>query len=76
MNAGPVRTLDLRGKECPFTILEIAEVLDTLKNGDSLKVISDRNSIVEDLKAWCEGTGTELVDACLEGLIEIHLRKR
>jgi tRNA 2-thiouridine synthesizing protein A len=75
MDAKPDRTLDLRGKECPFTILEVGKALETLESGDLLRVISDRESIIEDLRAWCEGTGTEFVKATAQDNIDIHLRK-
>jgi TusA-related sulfurtransferase len=75
MDAQPDRTLDLRGKECPFTILEVGKALDTLRSGALIKVISDRDSIVEDLKAWCEARGEEFVRAASGDPIEVLLRK-
>ena len=75
MDAEPDRTLDLSGKECPLTILEVGKAFDTLPSGALIKVISDRDSIVDDLRAWCEGRGMEFVQATSGVATEVILRK-
>ena len=75
MELEPRREIDLRGKECPFTLLEIGEALRGLENGDLLMVTTDRDSTVEDVKAWCHRTGVEVVDTRSQGEIRIYLRK-
>lgn len=75
MELKPSREIDLRGKECPFTLLEIGDALRGLETGALLKVTTDHDSIVEDVKAWCAGTGTEFVEVRRQGGIHIYLRK-
>lgn len=69
------RTLDLCGKACPFTIVEIGKALRELSPGEVLEVLFDSESLVDDLKAWCEGTGTVLVDFTSQGVTRVYLRK-
>ena len=71
----PSRTLDLCGKQCPFTIVEIGKALRDLSAGEVLEVLSDSQTFLDDVKAWCEGTGTILVDSTTQDGIRAYLRK-
>jgi tRNA 2-thiouridine synthesizing protein A len=75
MKLKPDQSLDLRGKECPFTILEIGKAFRTLTAGDLLEVISDRESVIADVEAWCKETGAELAGTDTDVGVKIYLRK-
>lgn len=74
MDVTPDESLDLRGKECPFTVMEIGKALKSLGAGKVLEVVSDRDSVVDDVRAWCVGSGTELLGVETETCIRIYLK--
>jgi tRNA 2-thiouridine synthesizing protein A len=74
MDITPDESLDLRGLECPFTVMEIGKALKSLGAGKVLEVISDRDSVVDDVRAWCAGTGTDLLGMETETGIRIYLK--
>jgi tRNA 2-thiouridine synthesizing protein A len=75
MDVTPDKSLDLRGKECPFTVMEIGKALKSLGAGKVLEVLSDRADLVDDVKAWCVGTGTDLLGVDTDTGIRIYLKK-
>jgi TusA-related sulfurtransferase len=75
MEITPDESLDLRGKECPFTIMEIGNVLRSLKAGQILEVIAGSGSAIDDIRSWCAGTGTELVGTHKEDGVRVYLRR-
>ena len=63
MNAGGgERTLDTRGELCPQPIIDLAREVRTLPPGGELVVISDDLAFPPDVRAWCAGTGNELLE--------------
>lgn len=76
MEITPDESLDLRGKQCPFTIMEIGKVLRSLGSGQVLEVITDGGTAIDDIRAWCAGTGTELVAVQTEDGVKVYLKRR
>jgi TusA-related sulfurtransferase len=72
----PDRTLDLTGKACPFTLLEIGNALRTLEPGQILEAVSDSEAFPGDVEAWCAGIGEEFIGAEVGDEIRVCLRKR
>jgi tRNA 2-thiouridine synthesizing protein A len=75
MGNKPDRTIDLTGKQCPFTILEIGKILRTLQPGQVLEVLADSDALTDDVKAWCAGVGEEFIGAEVQDGIRVYLRK-
>ena len=70
--------LDLRGVSCPGPILEAKKLLDGMKSGEVLQLISNCPGSPADVRAWTKSTGLELV-ATRDGAREVHeffVRKR
>ena len=55
------RTLDTRGLLCPEPIIELASEIAQMGPGGVLTVISDDSAFPLDARAWCAGTGNELL---------------
>ena len=55
------KNLDCIGLYCPMPIVKTAERIKSLAPGEVLEVIADDIGIKQDMKAWCEATGNELV---------------
>jgi len=54
-------TLDLTGLSCPAPLLGAKRVLDDLKSGQVLMLISDCPGTFDDLSAWVKHTDHDLV---------------
>ena len=72
------RTLDTRGSLCPQPIIDLAAVMGDLAAGDELAVLSDDAAFPADVRAWCSGTGNELLalERDDDRLFTATLRKR
>ena len=57
----PMETLDTFGLLCPIPIIKTAERVKVMETGAVLAVLSDDRGIVEDLPAWCNSHGHELL---------------
>ena len=77
--AGPAQAderLDTRGLLCPQPIIETARAVERMAPGQLLEVVSDDIGVLEDMPAWCKGTGHELVGMRREGdLVVCTVRK-
>ena len=54
-------TLDIRGVTCPGPILEAKRLLDGMRAGEVLHLISSCPGTPSDIRAWTRSTGLELV---------------
>jgi TusA-related sulfurtransferase len=54
-------TLDMRGVTCPGPILEAKKLLDGMKGGEVLQLVSDCPGAVADVDSWSKATGVELL---------------
>ena len=55
------RSLDCVGLYCPMPIIKTAEIIKQLKPGEVLEVVADDKGIKQDMPAWCQATGHELL---------------
>ena len=70
------QTLDCVGLYCPMPIVKTAERFKQLKLGEVLEVVSDDKGIKQDMPAWCEATGHELLGIEGEGgEIRVYVKK-
>lgn len=62
-NTTPVAhvTLDMRGVSCPGPILEAKKLLDGMKSGETLQLVSDCSTAVSEIKTWSAVAGIELL---------------
>jgi tRNA 2-thiouridine synthesizing protein A len=56
-----VEILDAKGLMCPMPIVHLAKKIKTMKVGDELELISDDIGSKEDVPAWSQRTGNQLV---------------
>jgi TusA-related sulfurtransferase len=57
----PAAMVDLTGLTCPGPILGAKEILDALKDGQVLLLLSDCPGTRDDLFAWARQTGNEVI---------------
>jgi TusA-related sulfurtransferase len=70
-------TLDIRGVVCPGPIVEAKKLLNGMKSGEVLKLVSNCPGIKSDITGWAVATGMKLLDA-LEisaGEYEFYIQK-
>lgn len=73
----PHVTLDMRGVSCPGPILEARKLLDGLKAGEVLQLVSDCPAAVDDIASWSKHGSVQ----CLfshetgRGIHEFYLRR-
>jgi cysteine desulfurase len=60
-------TLDLRGLLCPQPIIDLAREMGKIDVGEDIVILSDDAAFPLDLRAWCAGTGHELLDLASAG---------
>lgn len=74
----PNVTLDVRGVSCPGPILEAKKLLDGMKSGEVLMLVSNCPGTPADVDAWVRNTALELVDRIeiARGAFEFYLRKK
>lgn len=54
-------TIDVSGMPCPAPLLGAKKILDDLKPGQTMRLVSDCSATRDDLVAWCRYTGNELL---------------
>lgn len=74
----PNVTLDMRGVSCPGPILEAKKMLDDMKSGEMLMLVSNCPGTPADIDAWVKNTALELVNRVevARGSFEFYLRKK
>jgi TusA-related sulfurtransferase len=70
--------LDLRGVVCPGPIAEAGRLLDGLRDGEVLVLISNCPGVADDVDAWTRTGNVQLVDRfeTAPGEFEFYLRRR
>jgi tRNA 2-thiouridine synthesizing protein A len=63
--------LDIRGVSCPGPIVEAKKLLDAMRPGEILQLISSCPGSPADVRSWTRTTGLELV-AALESARDVH----
>lgn len=61
------QTLDCKGLSCPMPILKLAKGIKTIEVGRVLELLATDPGSKEDVPAWCEKTGNELLESGEEG---------
>ena len=61
MSAPPSIRVDALGLLCPLPVLRIQEAMRRVSPGDVVLLVADDQGVLEDLPAWCEGNGHELL---------------
>lgn len=74
----PNAVLDLRGATCPGPVIEAKKLLNRMREGEVLQLVSDCPGIRADVRSWVKATGLELADAreSAPGEYVFHIRKR
>jgi TusA-related sulfurtransferase len=74
----PNAVLDMRGATCPGPIVEAKKLLDGMRKGEALQLVSDCPGIRADVHSWVKATGLELADAreSAPGEYQFYIRKR
>ena len=54
--------LDIRGVHCPGPIVEAKKLLNGMRSGEVLRLISNCPGITTDITGWAKATGMKLVD--------------
>ena len=58
MNRSSEKVVDLRGKECPYTLLDLEREIGDVSNFERIVVLSDYEPAVEEtIPAFCEKRG-------------------
>jgi TusA-related sulfurtransferase len=70
--------LDMRGATCPGPVIEAKKLLNGLRKGEVLELVSNCPGIRDDVRSWVKATGLELAGAreCAPGEFVFHIRKR
>jgi tRNA 2-thiouridine synthesizing protein A len=70
-------TLDIRGVSCPGPIIEAKKLLDGMKTGEILLLISNCPGSPDDVNSWAKSTGLELLgkQEVAPGNFEFLIRK-
>lgn len=63
MSNTPSEKLDARGLNCPVPVLRTSRKLNGMKSGELLEVITSDQGSLEDLSAFCQQTGNELLES-------------
>jgi tRNA 2-thiouridine synthesizing protein A len=53
--------VDARGRPCPVPIIELAKAVRASAPGQVLELWATDRAVEADLRAWCEGSGHELL---------------
>ena len=74
----PNAVLDMRGAACPGPIVEAKKLLNGMRKGEVLQLVSDCPGIRADVRSWVKATGLELADTRenAPGEYQFYIRKR
>lgn len=70
-------TLDMRGVSCPGPILEAKRLLQGMKSGEVLQLVTDCTAAIDDIPLWGQETSIKLLDTreIASGVHEFYLKK-
>jgi len=70
------QSLDCMGLYCPIPIVNTAEKIKQLRQGEVLEVVADDKGIKLDMPAWCEATGHKFLGVEEEdNEIKVYVKK-
>ncbi|MBP2031269.1 tRNA 2-thiouridine synthesizing protein A [Methanohalophilus levihalophilus] len=68
--------LDVKGQCCPYPLVKVKEMLDTLEKDEVLMVISDDPMTPQNIVAWTKKSGDVLISIEKEGdVFTIYVKK-
>jgi TusA-related sulfurtransferase len=71
-----MQTVDARGKSCPMPIVLLAQAVRRALPGEKLAIQADDRAFPEDIRAWCQKTGHELISLeTKSGFFEAKIKK-
>lgn len=74
-NYNPDLTLDLKGLSCPLPVIKISQKVKELEQGVIIEALTTDPGAKEDIPAWCESTGNELLEVEEEGgIFKFYIR--
>ena len=76
-HVSPHAVLDVRGATCPGPIIEAKKLLNGMRSGEVLQLVSDCPGIRADVRSWTKAVGLVLADAreTAPGEYLFHIRK-
>lgn len=71
-------TLDMRGVSCPGPIMEAKRLLDGMKPGEVLQLVTDCTAAVDEVRSWSNVASIELLASLpmARGAQEFYLKKK
>ena len=57
-----VKTIDACGLQCPGPIMQVANAIGSINNGEAITVTASDQAFATDIGAWCHSTGNSLLD--------------
>lgn len=70
------KELNLTGLQCPGPLLQVKVAMDSMKNGDVLKLKASDPGFFNDIQAWSNSTGNEVIEISKNrGIIDATLKK-
>jgi NADPH-dependent 2,4-dienoyl-CoA reductase/sulfur reductase-like enzyme/peroxiredoxin family protein/TusA-related sulfurtransferase/rhodanese-related sulfurtransferase len=64
--ANVVKTVDATGLQCPGPIMQVANALSTINDGEAVTVLASDPAFAADIRSWCSSTGNQLVEVTAE----------
>jgi len=68
--------LDCRGLNCPLPVLKTKKAMDNMSTGQVLKMVSTDPGSQNDITAWANRTGNELLNTSHEGSDFVYYIKK
>jgi tRNA 2-thiouridine synthesizing protein A len=76
MNLKAERVIDAKGLSCPMPIVRTKKAMDELESGQILEVHTTDKGAKNDLKAWAQSNGHELIaDTEENGVLKFWIKK-
>ena len=71
------KTIDCKGLNCPLPVLQTKKAMDTLNPGQVLEMLSTDPGSKNDISAWANRTGNELLETVEDGgTFKFYLKKK
>lgn len=70
-------SLDIRGSACPGPIVEAKKLLNGMRDGEVLRLVSDCPGVQSDIASWSSATGVTILETVEDdaGVYEFYIRK-
>lgn len=69
-------TVDARGLNCPMPIVKTKKAMDGLQTGQVLELLATDKGSANDMKAWVQQGGHQLLDSRVEdGVFKFYIKK-